>query len=103
MPGGTSDVTSAVVNAASWAQQRDVDAQKAEMERKIQQALVAEAKEKERVSAEEEARRAQELAALGVVDSANGEGAEDDFATRILKKRAAARAGRAALASGKQD
>lgn len=99
MPGGSNDVTSVVVSAATWAQQRDIDAQKAEMERKIEMALVAEEKEKERMAAEESARQAQELAALGVSDSADTEA--DDFATRILKKRAAARAQKALVATRK--
>ena len=90
-----------VVSAATWAQQRDIDAQKAEMERKIEMALAAEEKEKERVAAEESARQAQELAALGVSDSADTEA--DDFATRILKKRAAARARTALVGTRKQD
>ena len=101
MPGGAHDVTSAVVNAASWAQQSQLDAQKVDMERKIEEALAEEKLQKARLADEEEAARAQQLAALGVVaDTGGGEG--DDMATRILKKRAAARA-RAALASGKQD
>jgi hypothetical protein len=102
MPGGANDVTSVVASATTWAQQRDIGAQKAEMERKIEMALAAEAKEKERVAAEESARQAQELAALGVLNSADTDG-EEDFATRILKRRAEARARTALVATRKQD
>ena len=75
LPGGNHDVTHAVASAASWVRERDIEQQKAEMERRIQEAVAEEARQKE-LSSE---RQAKELAALGVKSDDN-----DDIATRIL-------------------
>ena len=79
LPGGNHDVTHAVASAASWARERDIEQQKAEMERRIQEAIAEEARQKELASEAASARQAKELAALGVKSDDS-----DDIATRIL-------------------